>query len=1071
METSGSYLEHKDAQVPALRLLQAMGYAYISPEQTMEQRNGLRSQVVLEDILRNQLEKLNSIEYKGEMYSFSKNTIDKAIKDIRDVLDQGLITTNEQIYDLLTLGKSYEETIQLDKKSWTFKYIDWEHPENNVYHVTDEFEVKGLENTRFPDVVLFVNGIPLVIMECKRRDKKNALKEAISQHIRNQKKENIPRLFHYSQILIASSVNEFKYATTNTPENFWSVWREKHDSPEAVTQFVGKKDEAEEWKKRLRSHYNLSPKDTDEQLEPTIQDSNLYNLCRPKRLLELIHRFIVFDNGVKKIARYQQYFGVLNTMERVREVNKDGTRKGGVIWHTQGSGKSISMVFMSRNLALAKDISNQRIMLVTDRTDLDDQLWKSFKSCGKEIEQASSGKNLLALLQNSGAENIATTIHKFDAASKQGESVNTSSNIFVLVDESHRTQYGEMHAKMKKLLPNACYIGFTGTPLMQGAEKNTSQKFGGIIDSYTMKEAVEDGAVVPLIYEGRTAILDVWKEKLDREFERDMEGMEDSQVREYKVRYSTLDKLLKSKHVISEIAHDISKHFDKNLKHTPYKAQLAVPDKLTGLRYYRKLKEIGLVNAELIISPPDTREGHDDVYDDPSDEVQKFWSKMMEKHRTKEEYESNIINLFKSDGEEVELLIVVNKLLTGFDAPRNTVIYLAKRMQDHTLLQAIARVNRLFEGKEYGHIIDYRGVLGKLSEALTQYDVLANFEEEDLESAVFPIQEIINSLPQLHSELWDVFKDCDQKEDNEALEKYLGFDDRRKLFYERLSQFARALQTSFSADNIYKLVSEEDLSRYKRDLKFFEGLRRSVRLRYAESIDHSEYESRVQKLIDSYVGTEGIQQVIEPVNVFSEAFNETQLELENPSEASKADRIARDTKKVITERMDEDPAMYAKFSEMIEETIRKYLDGRISDKEYLEKVREIQHGVKNQRIEGQPAVLQSKPEARAFYGIVKEEMTNHLLELKSKDNQQEVSVNPKSLDERYTQAGLEINEEIEKLTIVDWTSNNDVINQMHNSVEDYLITLFRNIELKRDFNVIERIARSIIKSAKVRYDK
>lgn len=1071
MNTTPSYLEDQDSQLPALRLLQAMGYQYISPEQTVEQRNGLLSQVVLDGILTEQLKKINRIEYKGEAHPFSFNTITRAVKDIRDVLDQGLINTNEYIYDLLTLGKSYEEIINQDKKSWPFRFIDWENPKNNVYHVTDEFEVKGLHSTRRPDLVLFVNGIPLAVIECKRRDKKNALKEAISQHLRNQEKKNIPRLFHYSQLLIATSVNELKYATTGTPAKFWSVWRERENFSNKVAKLVSQPDKDEEWKHRLPAHYRQAPQTEAQSREATTQDLNLYSLCRPDRLTELTYRFMVYDNGVKKVARYQQYFGVLNTMERIRDVNPDGTRKGGVIWHTQGSGKSITMVMMSRNIALDKSIPNQRIVIVTDRTDLDDQLWKAFKSCGKEITRARKGTNLAKLINNSGVENIATTIHKFDAAARQKTTPNPAKNIFVLVDEGHRTQYGEMHAKMKKLLPNACYIGFTGTPLMKGKEKNTANRFGGIIDSYTMKQAVEDGAVVPLLYEGRAAKLDVWKEKLDREFERDMQDMAQEQKVEYKTKYSSLDKLLKSKHVIEEIARDVSEHFEKNLKGTPYKAQIAVPDKLSGLRYYRAFKEIGIVNADLVISAPDTREGHDDVYDDPNDEVQIFWERMMEKHGSKEAYEKNIINLFKSDGKEVELLIVVHKLLTGFDAPRNTVIYLAKRLEEHNLLQAIARVNRLFEGKDYGYIVDYRGILGKLNEALTNYEALSKFEEEELQSAVFSVKSVIDKLPQLHSDLWEVFKECSDTSDKEVIEKFLGPDDRRELFYERLSNFARTLSAAFSADDLYSLVSESEIQKYKRDLKFFESLRRSVRIRYNESIDHKEYEDRVRKLIDSYVGTEGIQQVVEPISVFDKAFSMKQLELENPSDASKADRIARETEKVITERMDEDPAMYSKFSEMIEETIRKYLEDRISDREYLKKILEIKEGVENKTLTDQPVILHNKPEARAFYGIIKKELSDFVLELKNSEDLESLSIDPKSLEEKCVEKGIEIDEEIQNKTIVDWVNNKDVKNQMFNSIEDQLIDLFRELDLKRDFDVMERIARSIIKSAEIKYEK
>lgn len=1064
-----SYLEDRDSQVPALRLLQQMGYTYLPPEDVARQRGGSLSSVVLDEILTEQLRKLNHIEYKGQTYDFTPNNIERAVKEMRDVMDEGLVITNEKIYDLLTLGKSYEQIIQGDKKSHPLRYIDWEHPEQNVYHVTDELEVKGLGKPRYPDIVLFVNGIPFVVIECKRRDKKNALDDAISQQIRNQKKEFIPRLFHYTQLLIATSVNEFMFGTTDTSKPFWAVWREQTDIEDAVRELVVRPDENEQWNHRLKTHYRLSPRQESESREPTLQDRNLYSLCRPERLLDMTYNFTVFDNNVKKVARYQQYFGVKRTLERVRETRDDGTRKGGVIWHTQGSGKSITMVFMSKNLALAEDIPNHRIILVTDRTDLDDQLWRAFKSCGKEITRAKTGKHLGELVRDPGEENIATTIHKFDAALNQKTFHNESPNIFVLVDEGHRTQYGEMHAKMRKILPNACYIGFTGTPLMKD-QKSTARKFGGIIDAYPMKKAVEDKAVVPLLYEGRAAKLDVWKEKLDREFEQDMEGMAEEQKVEYKSKYSSLDKLLTSKHIIKEIARDITEHYEKNLKGTSYKAQLAVPNKLTGLKYYRAFKELGRINAELVISPPDTREGHEDVYEDPKEEVQIFWNRMMEKHGSKENYESNIINLFKSDSDDVELLIVVNKLLTGFDAPRNTVMYLAKRMEEHNLLQAIARVNRRFEGKDYGHIIDYRGVLGNLTEALSTYDALANFDENDLKSAVLPIQDVIDKLPQLHSDLWDVFKECENKQDKETMEQFLRPDDRRDLFYERLSNFARTLQTAYSADDIYSLVPEEDLERYKRDLKFFESLRRSVRLRYAESIDHQEYEARVQKLIDSYVGSEGIEQVVEAVDIFSKDFSDEQLQQENPSPSSQADRIAHNTKKVINERMEEDPALYKRFSEMIVETIRKFLADRISDQEYLEKMQKIRRGVEEGTIEGQPSELHNKPEARAFYGIIKDEINQYLVDLKTQGDGQ-LNITPGELEKHFIRAGIELDNRLEEQTIVDWTSNPDVKNRMFNTIEDYMIELFRKLDLKRNFDVIERIAQTMIKSAERRYAK
>src|SRR5699024_1626596 len=440
-----------------------------------------------------------------------------------------------------------------------------------------------------------------------------------------------------------------------------------------------------------------------------------------------------------------------------------------------------------------------------------------------------------------------------------------------------------------------------------------------------------------------------------------------------KTRYSTLNKLLTAEHVIEEIANGITEHYIKHLQGTKYKAQLAVPDRRTAVRYYRHFKREGKINAELVMSPPDTREGHDDIYDDPDDEVQVFWGHMMDRFQNKDNYETSIVNLFKSDGKEVELLIVVYKLLNGSDSPRNTVLYLARHLKEHNLLQAIARVNRLFEGEDAGCLIDYRGILGTLHEARSSYQALEGFEEEDLKNTVTPIQDIIDKLPQLHSELWDVFKACDNTEDKEALERFLRPKDRRDTFYDKLSNFSRTLETAFSADRLFDHVDEATINKYKKDLKFFENLRRSVRLRYAESIDHQEYEDRVQKLLDSYVGTDGIQQVVEPVDIFSDEFTEEELDQEQETDASKADRIASATKKVTTERMDEDPALYRRFSDMIDETIEKFRHERISEQKYLKKMKEVKSGVENGRLAGSPAKLRDKPTARAFYNTIKEE--------------------------------------------------------------------------------------------------
>ena len=492
-----NYSENIDSQKPAINLLRKLGWIYITPEETIKQRGGLLSNIILEDVLAERLNAINSFEYKDKEYPFSHSNIQSAINVLKNIPEESLVKTNENIHDLLTLGKSFNETIQGDRKAYTMKYIDWENLENNAYHITDEFVVEGVKEKRRPDIVLFINGIPFVIIENKRRDKNASLTEAISQHIRNQKREvGIPKLYHYAKLLLAVQPNEVKYGAVGTPEKFWAVWKE---------------DNEKEVQKIINSTKNGIKK---EDREATIQDKSLLSLCSIERILEFVYKYLVYDGPNIKVPRYQQYFAVQNTIERVKEIDKSNKRKGGVIWHTTGSGKSLTMVMISKALALDKDISSPRVIVVTDRIDLDRQIYTTFRSCGKVVEKAKSGSDLIELLQDKGNEIITTIIDKFQTATKNTSFIDNSENIFVLVDESHRSQYGTAHINMKRVLPNACYIGFTGTPLMKN-EKSTARKFGGFIHKYTIDQAVKDGAVLPLLYEGRSAQLSVNKQQID----------------------------------------------------------------------------------------------------------------------------------------------------------------------------------------------------------------------------------------------------------------------------------------------------------------------------------------------------------------------------------------------------------------------------------------------------------------------------------------------------------------------------------------------------------------------------
>ena len=386
------------SQIPALQQLINLGFEYITPEQALAQRGGQLVNVLLEDTLREQLKRINRIRYKGREYQFSEENIQSAIRKIRNIPYQGLQKTNEAVYDLLTLGVALEQTIEGDAKSFSLNYIDWKQPNNNRFQVTAEFPVlrrHSVETAR-PDIVLFVNGIPLVVIECKAPDEK--VEQAVSQSIRNQGADYIPQLFIYAQLVMGINKTTALYSTAGSDEEYWSAWQEREDREDAVEAGINTPLTLEQ-KDRLFSGEFALARSFFDALESekgrlvTEQDKSIYSLCRPGRLLDLSYRFVVFDNGVKKIARYQQYFVVHSTMRRLRQRDHQGRRKGGMIWHTQGSGKSLSMVMLVRALALDAGTDSLRIVLVTDRKDLDRQLGNTFVACGLSREKATSGRN------------------------------------------------------------------------------------------------------------------------------------------------------------------------------------------------------------------------------------------------------------------------------------------------------------------------------------------------------------------------------------------------------------------------------------------------------------------------------------------------------------------------------------------------------------------------------------------------------------------------------------------------------------------------------------------------------
>ncbi|AFY91773.1 type I restriction endonuclease subunit R [Chamaesiphon minutus] len=974
------------SQIPALALIQNIGYTYITPAEALAHRQGKRSKVVLEDILTAQLHKLNQIDRSGKIHPFSDANIQTAVAAISQFPYDALYTTSAQIYDLLVLGKSLEQTIDGDKKSHQLKYIDWENPSNNSYHVTDEFEVERLNSTqtRRPDIVVFVNGIPLVAIECKRPDLPKATEEAISQHLRNQRTDEIPHFFCVTQILMAIAQNSAQYATTGTSKEFWAVWKEEGglDKFEAELYALINVDLSATQSQKL-----LSWRQTWEQVKirelwaagerlVSAQDRLIYSLLAPQRLLALIHGYILFDAGDKKIARYQQYFAVRATIDRVKQVRGDKSRQGGVIWHTTGSGKSLTMVLLAKALIREPSILNPKIILVNDRVDLDDQLTITFGNCKLPPTQAQSGKNLLELLNLPKAEIITTVIDKFDTVAREkGE--NPSPNIFVLVDESHRSQYGQIHAKMRNVFPHACYIGFTGTPLLK-KDKSTAQKFGGFIHSYTMPKAVGDKAVVPIVYEGRESEFKN-TEAVDKWFDRITSDLNSEQKADLKRKFKSAEPLYEADARMREVAYDLSQHFDKHFKGTKLKGQFATSSKRAAITYKKLLDDWGKVRSAVIISPPDTREDNDSVNEADLSEVQRFWKDMMAIYGTPKNYQDRLIEKFKDgDGDDApDLLIVVDKLLTGFDAPRNAILYIDKRLKEHNILQAIARVNRVFEGKEYGLVIDYRGIFGEMNQALEIYAALEQegFDREDIEGALVDVRVEIAKLPTLHAAVWDVFKGVTNLQDTESLQQWLEPQDRRDEFYAALRDFAKNLRLALSNAPFQADTPETTKHRYLQDLKSWLKLRDLVKVRYGEKVDYSEYTDQIRRMVEKEIGASEFMTIIEPVDIFD--LDRSNAEIESiVGTAAQADAIAARIKKVAIERMEEDPVLYLRLSQLIQTAIDAHRAKRLGDIEYLQQMRSCLETVRSGGADTVPLPLQTRPQARAFYNVLQAKLSS-----------------------------------------------------------------------------------------------
>ena len=953
--------EQYSAHFPALHLLSNLGWRFLTTEQCLSLRGSTR-EVLLKPRLIEVL-KSRRFEYKGESFPLSPSAIDQIVRELSAInLGEGLLPANERMYSKLLFGITVTEFMPDGKKHQpTVAVIDWANQAANFWDVTEELEVLSAQGThsRLPDIVCYVNGIPLVVIEAKRPDSNNTSKamvqEGISQHLRNQRQDEIPHLFTYAHVLLSISQIDGRFGTTNTAAKFWARWREEEFSDAQVAEiknrplrsdakaalFEGKPAKLREYFESLWSQPML----------PGDQDRLLVSLLTPLRLLELLRGFILFDRKVGKIvARYQQFFGIRALIARIGKFRPDGGREGGVIWHTTGSGKSFTMVFLTKALLLQEALKECRVVVVTDRIDLEGQLAKNFITSGAfgsmiatrkegEASKATSGRDLARRISKGTERIVFTLVHKFNTASKLPECRNDSPNLIVLVDEGHRSHGGETHERMKKALPNAAYVAFTGTPLLK--DEKTANKFGPIVHAYTMQRAVEDETVAPLLYEERVPALAINEQAVNSWFEKITTGLSDKQKSDLKKKYHSKGAIYGAANRIELIAWDIATHFNENIKKLSLglKGQVATDSKLNAIRYKYALDETGLVTSAVIISPPDTREGNTEVDEDKLPEVQKWWKQNV--GNDAEGYEKRMLDNFSTEGAP-DLLIVVDKLLTGFDEPRNAVLYIDKPLKSHNLIQAIARVNRLHDAKRYGVLVDYRGILKELDTAIRAYQDLASntqggYDIADIEGLYRQFSTEYKQLPALHDRLWSFFAVVTNRKDTEQYRQVLmpklvtgpdgeSHDERQKLrddFSEALTEFGLCLQTSLSSRSFFedRSFSEALIARYKEDLRFFISLRKIARQDAMETVDYSTYEEQIRRLVDKQVIGKDVRESEGVYLVHQLGKVEESAEWSEEKTRNETDLIRTRLRKTIEQELAEDPYAQKVFAELLKQAI------------------------------------------------------------------------------------------------------------------------------------------------------
>ncbi len=887
-------------------------------------------------------------KFLSQNKKYNEKVIDKAIAEFKKTAENQVLSLydlNKEVYGLLRYGVNVKES--LGKKNKRVFLIDWENPKNNHFAIAEEVTIRG-NRTKRPDIVIYVNGIALGVIELKRSIV--SVSEGIRQNIGNQKDEFIKNFFATSQILMAGNDTEgLRYGTTQTSEDYYLSW---------------------------------NPKDQDFSDESNRLDRHIAQVCQKSRFLEIVHDFIIFDSGIKKTCRHNQYFGVKSAQDNVKK------HEGGIIWHTQGSGKSLTMVWLAK--WIRENMNDARVLLLTDRVELDEQIERVFNGVDEKIHRAKNGRDLIAELDKKEKWLIGSLVHKFGRSADKSDSgveeyvsdlrallpsdFEAKGDIFVFVDECHRTHGGKLHEAMKEILPRATFIGFTGTPLLKVDKKNSIAVWGKYIHEYKYNEAVADKVVLDLRYEARRVDQNITsQQKIDEWFEERTKGLTDFAKAELKKRWGTMQGLLSSKSRLEKVVFDIIDDYYKKprLESGRGNAMLVASSIYEACQYYEIFQSQGFTKCAVITSyEPNALDTESREY--------AIYQKMLDAHRPLEKksgesdtdaFERKIKKMFVDQPGQMQLLIVVDKLLTGFDAPPATYLYVDKNMQDHGLFQAICRVNRLDgEDKDYGYIIDYRDLFKKLEKAVSEYtsEAFSGFDKDDVlgllkdkfSEGKKDLDEILETLralcepvspPKSSPEYIRYF--CGDVENPYALKEK---ENKRVILYRTVGRLMRAY-ADIANDMDEAGYSKDQQEAIKKEVEHYEKVRTEVKLASGDYINLKKYEPAMRALMDRYISASESEKLSafddkSLVELMAEkgidALDDLPDGLKKSQEAL-AETIENNVRKLITDETPTNPKYYSRMSELLNELVRKRKQADIEYKKYLVEIIALSKQVKN----------------------------------------------------------------------------------------------------------------------------